>query len=380
MSTLSPSKTKPIKELEYTKDDKKYKIELSKNANSAIITIKNINKIDLYYKCDISLEEIQNKNPMFRIYKTIDEFLNSLEGFIVNNHILIKEMNNNLILEIFIFNFMNGNKESINLVFSKVENTNKGEIIQILNLKVNALEEKIKILEKNNEKCMKCMALEEKCKILEKNNEKIMVLEEKIKLLEINDEKYMALEEKCKMLEKNYEKILAFVDPMIKEEEIEKKAYKFQWEYHDNCELSNNNKILKKIKNEGWNTNVKGNKILRKNSINIFKIRVNNNNSDKSGLCFGIARTSTNFSIYPYNEEWNIRCDSITSNSKFKSFKSSEINKDDIITFIVDLNNGTLEVKQNDESLGKLKDIPKNEDLVPCVCNYYEGNEIEIIE
>ena len=379
MSTLSPSKTKPIKELEYTKDDKKYKIELSKNANSAIITIKNINKIDYYYKCDISLEEIQNKNPMFRIYKSIDEFLNSLEGFIVNNHILIKEMNNNLILEIFIFNFMNGNKESINLVFSKVENTNKGEIIQILNLKVNALEEKIKILEKNNEKCMKCMALEEKCKILEKNIEKIMVLEEKIKILEINNEKYMALEEKCKMLEKNYEKILAFVDPMIKEEEIEKKAYKFQWEYHDNCELSNNNKILRKIKNEGWNTNVKGNKILSKNSINVFKIKVNQINNDKSGLSFGISKASSNFT---YENNWNMNCFSTTSSSggNLKSLKSTSINKGDVITFIVDLKDGTLEIKKNDEVLGKLNDIPKNEDLVPTVCNYHVGNEVEIID
>ena len=379
MSTLSPFQTKRIKELEYTKDDKKYKIELSKNANSAIITIKNINKIDYYYKYDISLEEIQNKNPMFRIYKTIDEFLNSLEGFIVNNHISIKEMNNNLILEIFIFNFMNGNKETINLVFSKVENTNKGEIIQILNLKVNALEEKIKILEKNNEKCMKCMALEEKCKILEKNNEKIMVLEEKIKLLEINDEKYMALEEKCNLLEKNYEKILAFVDPMIKEEEIEKKAYKFQWEYHDNCELSNNNKILKKIKNEGWNTNVKGNKILSKNSINVFKIKVNQINNDKSGLSFGISKASSNFT---YENNWNMNCFSTTSSSggNLKSLKSTSINKGDVVTFIVDLKDGTLEIKKNDEVLGKLNDIPKNEDLVPTVCNYHVGNEVEIID
>ena len=156
--------------------------------------------------------------------------------------------------------------------------------------------------------------------------------------------------------------------------------FRFQWENHDNCELSNNNKKLKKIKNGGCNTNVKGNKILRKNSINIFKIRVNNINSDKSGLYFGIARASTNFSSCPFNEEWNISCSNTTNNSKFKSFKYSQINKDDIITFIVDLNKGTLEVKKNDESLGKLSDIPKNEDLVPCVCNYYVGNEIEIIE
>ncbi len=231
---------------------------------------------------------------------------------------------------------MNGNEETINLKFNKVENTNKDEIIKILCLKVNALEEKCKI----------------------------------------NYEKNMALEEKCKMLEKNYQKILSFVELMMKEEE---KKHKFQWEKHDNCQLLNNNKILRKIKNDGWNTDVKGNKILRKNYINIFKIRVNEINNDKSGLAFGISRASSSFT---YSDNWNMNCSSTNSYSggNFKSFKSTTINKGDIITFIVDLIDGTLEVKKNNEFLGKLNDIPKNEDLVPTVCNYYIGNEIEIID
>ncbi len=177
------------------------------------------------------------------------------------------------------------------------------------------------------------------------------------------------------MLEKNYAKIMEFVEPMIKEEA---KKFKFQWEKHDNCELANDNKILKKIKNDGWNTNVKGNKILKKNSINIFKIRVNEINSDKSGLTFGISRASSSFS---YDNNWNMNCSSTSSyNNIFKSFKSTDINKGDIITFIVDLKIGSLEVKKNNEVLGKLNDIPTNDDLVPTVCNYYVGNEIEIIE
>ena len=318
----APSQTMQIKELEYTKEEKKYKIEISKNSNKAIITIKDINQIDSYYKCEIQLEDIQNKNQIFRLYKSIDEFINILEGFIVNNNVSIKENYKNLFLEIFVFNFLNGNKETINFEFNKVENTNKDEIIKNLCLKVNALEEK------------------------------------------------------CKILEKNYEKIMVFLEPMIKEAEEEKKPYKFQWENHDNCKLSNNNKILRKIKNEGWNTNVKGNKILRKNSINIFKIRVNEINSDKSGLTFGISRASSSFS---YNNNWNMMCNS-TSAYNFNSFKSTTINKGDIITFIVNLKDGSLEVKKNDEVLGKLNDIPKNEDLVPTVCNYYIDNEIEIID
>ena len=146
------SQTTQIKELEYTKEEKKYKIELSKKSNKAIITIKDINQIDSYYKCEIPLEDIQNKNQIFRLYKSIDEFINILEGFIVNNNVSITENNKTLFLQIFIFNFMNGNKETINLEFNKVENTNKDEIIKNLCLKVNALEEKCKILEKNYEK------------------------------------------------------------------------------------------------------------------------------------------------------------------------------------------------------------------------------------
>ena len=320
----SPANTTQMKELEYTQEEKKYKIELSKNSNNAIINIKDINKIDSYYKLEISLENIQNKNQMFKMYKSIDEFINSFEGIIVNKNVSIKDNYNNLILEIYIFNFLNGNKETISFELNKIENTNKDEIIKNLILKVNYLEEK------------------------------------------------------CKMLEKNYEKILAFVEPMMKEaEEEEKKGkFKFQWEYHSNCQLSNNNRILRKIKNDGWNTNVKGNKILRNNSINIFKIRVNNINSDKSGLAFGISKVSSNFS---FNSDWNMSCCE-TNSYNFSSFKDERINKGDIVTFIVDLNNGSLSVKKNDISLGTLYNLQKNEDLVPCVSNYYIGNEIEIIE
>jgi hypothetical protein len=231
---------------------------------------------------------------------------------------------------------MDGKKEKVSFELNKKENTNKDEIIKLLSFKVNILEEK-----------------------------------------------YNQLNKKYEKLEKNYEKIMTFIGPMIEaeEEDTKKGIFKFQWENHDNCELSNNNKKLKKIRNQGWNTNVKGNKILRKNEMNIFKIRVNKLNSDKSGLCFGLAKASFNFSSSPYAEEWNISCKTPQyNNEKFESFKEEEINQGDIITFIVDLNNGSLTVKKNDITLGTLYNIPKNEDLVPCVCNYYVVNEIEIIE
>ena len=56
METLPEIKI--LKELEFTQDEKKYKIELSKNSNNAILTIKDLNIIKSYYKLEITLEDI----------------------------------------------------------------------------------------------------------------------------------------------------------------------------------------------------------------------------------------------------------------------------------------------------------------------------------
>ena len=172
------------------------------------------------------------------------------------------------------------------------------------------------------------------------------------------------------------------VRPMIKEDEdTNNENFIFEWENNDDCELSNDNKQLKKIKNHcSWKTIVKGNKILRKNSINVFKIRVINNDIDKSGLYLGLARANHTFLWDPYKEEWLMSCDCTQHNSEFRNFKKKQIDEGDIVTFIVDLMGGNLTVKKNDITLGTIYDIPLNEDLVPCVLIYYMGNEIEIVE
>ena len=114
---------------------------------------------------------------------------------------------------------MNGNKEKISFELKENENTNKDEIIKQLCLKVNNLE----------------------------------------KIYNILSENYNNLSEMYKILEKNDKEIMSVVDPMI----IENKSsiFIFKWNNHENFQLSNNNKKLRKIKNYGWNTNIKGNKI-----------------------------------------------------------------------------------------------------------------------
>ena len=302
-----------IKNFEYKQEETTYKIEFSTNLDNFNISIKNINKIDSFYELEISFNDIQKKNQVFRIYQSIQEFSNALEGFIKNKNISIQESKENLTLNIIVFNILNGNKENISFSLYKKENNNKDEIIKYLCNKVNDLEDK-------------------------------------------------------------YAKLKEIVDKLVKKDE----QLNLVWENHTNCELSARKKRVKKIKNEGWNTLVKGNNLLKRNEINIFKIKVNHINKDKSGLEFGISK---NNSIYNniWGFDWHMCC-SETNSYKYKNFSKEKINDGDILTFIVDLKIGTLEVKKNDISLGILNDLPINEDLVPSVSIYFVNDEVEIID
>ena len=303
--------------LEYQQDDNKYSIEIGTNFNKANFCIKNKNKIDSFYYLEISLEDIQKKNPIFKLYQTIQDFINSIEGFINNKNISIQETKENLTLNIIVFNMLNGNKENVSFVFHKKENNNKDEVIKYLCSKVNDLETKLDEMNKN----------------------------------------YLNLKEMFDNLKK-----IVLPD--------------FVWKEHSNCKLFDNGRRIKKIQNQGWNAGIKANNLLKKNEVNIFKIKVNHVNNDKSGLDFGIAKNSSN--VDNYGTDWLMGCHN-TKNYKYSSFTSEEINEGDIMTFIVDLINGTLEVLKNDKSLGKLNDIPKNEDLVPCASIYFVDDEIEFV-
>ena len=309
-----------IKTFEYKQDDITYKIEFNTSLDNAYFCIKNTSKIDSFYELEISFNDIQKKNQVFRIYQSVQEFSNALEGFIINKNISIQETKENLTLNLIVFNMMNGNKENISFILNRKINNNKDEIIKYLCDKVNQLEQKM-------------------------------------------DE-----------MNKNYVKLKEIVDGMNKKEE----TFSFVWENNSNCQLLNGKKNVKKIKGgNNWNTGVRGNNLLKRNEINIFKIKVNHINRDKSGLYFGISKYNSN--INHYGIDWHMNCNG-TSDNKYNSFKNEKINEGDIMTFIADLRVGTLEVKKNNISLGKLNDLPTNEDLVPSVSLYYIDDEVEIID
>ena len=233
--------------LEYQQDDNKYSIEIGTNFNKANFCIKNKNKIDSFYYLEISLEDIQKKNPIFKLYQTIQDFINSIEGFINNKNISIQETKENLTLNIIVFNMLNGNKENVSFVFHKKENNNKDEVIKYLCSKVNDLETKLDEMNKN----------------------------------------YLNLKEMFDDLKK-----IVLPD--------------FVWKEHSNCKLFDNGRRIKKIRNQGWNAGIKANNLLKKNEVNIFKIKVNHVNNDKSGLDFGIAKNSSN--VDNYGTDWKMGC------------------------------------------------------------------------
>jgi hypothetical protein len=309
-----------IKLIEYKQDSKTYKFEIYSNSDTISFNVKDLSKIDFFYELEISFAEIQKKNNVFRIYQSEEEFINALEGIIKNKNISIEEEKDNLIFNVFFYNILNGNKENVSFTLLKKVNSNKDEIIKHLYNKVNDLEEKINEMNKN----------------------------------------YLNLKE---FVNKS---LLAINNP----------NFAFVWQNHSNCELFDGGKRIKKVKNKGWNTGVKGNNLLKRNEINVFKIKVNHINSDKSGLHFGISKS---YSSIGCGTDWNISCDS-TSNYKYRNFQNEKINEGDIITFIANLKIGTLEVKKNNNSLGMLKDLPTNEDLVPSVSIYYVDDEVEIID
>ena len=311
------TKKKDTKVIEYQQDDITYTIEFGINLNNAVFCIKNKNKIDSFYNLEISFEDIQKKNPMFKVYQTIQEFINSLEGLIKNKNVSIQESEESLTLNIIVFNMINGNKENVSFVLHKKENNNKDEVIKFLCSKVNDLEKKLDEMNKN----------------------------------------YLNLK-------KMFDDLKKIVLP------------DFKWIGHTNCQLFDNGLRIKKIQKEGWNTGIKANNLLKRNEVNIFKIKVNHINNDKTGLEFGIAKYSSN--VEQCGTDWLMSCHS-TKSYKYSSFAYEQINKGDIMTFIADLKNGTLEVLKNDKSLGKLHDIPKNEDLVPCASIYYVDDELEIV-
>ena len=174
----APKPVLPLEKiLDFKQDNNTYKIKLSQNSNIVIFSIKDLNRIDEFYELEILFEDIQKKNQIFKIYNSIEELITSIEKMIQNKNISLTKNTNGLILDLFIYNIVDGNKEKVSFQLNKIENTNKDEIIKSLSLKVNILEEK-----------------------------------------------YNELNEKYEDLEKKYEKIMNFIGPMIKKKK-KKKIY-----------------------------------------------------------------------------------------------------------------------------------------------------------
>ena len=154
----------------------------------------------------------------------------------------------------------------------------------------------------------------------------------------------------------------------------------FKWIEGNNHSLSGTSKIITKTGKESWkNCNVIGNEIVPKDKIIKWDIKINKIDGDRSGVSIGIANKNINLNISNYYQYWTYNCNGAMY-GKLQNLKDEAFNSGDIMSWIVDQTQGTVEIKRNGNSLGVFNDLPKNEDLIPFVSIYYPGDQIELID
>ena len=128
----------------------------------ACISIRNKNNINSVYEFEIPLEEIWNRNPSFKPYQSIQEFINSIEGFIKNRSVWIQETSENLTFNITIFNMVNGTKENVPFILYKKRHgyDNKDQTINYLTTRVNNLETQLRNLKEDFDELKKIVSPE----------------------------------------------------------------------------------------------------------------------------------------------------------------------------------------------------------------------------
>ena len=166
------------------------------------------------------------------------------------------------------------------------------------------------------------------------------------------------------------------------------KYLKFNWKSGPNYSLSNNNNIATKINGgNGYNCNILGNKILPKNKVSKWRIKLNTKKSNMTwDILIGVGPSDldqNNENLY--SRTWTLICEfpamSIQSGSPTYAFKNkSKVKEGDIVEVIVDLIKGELSFTVNDIFYGIGCKIPLDINLSPFVLIYVEGESIELID
>ena len=345
--------------------------------------------------CEINLiediENIKKKNLMENI-KILEELSINLKDSINTLGTIIENINKN--------------KEELKLKiqnqFTKIRNAlNEREDELLLN--VDKLFNEIYFNEnfiKDNEKLPKKikLSLEKGKKIIKDEWNKVNLpslindcinIENNIKIINLlkeNLNKDVDMDSQIKFLIGNDDQLFQSIKRYGYVGEINNKQLKFVFKKGQNYELSNDNKIAKRIGDNGFDCTIIGNKEIPKNKISqwIYKI-----NSDiKGAFIIGVGPDNPNNIIEFYRNCWSLDINNmklILLSGKYSDYKNKNIDikvkKDDIIKVEVDRINNTLSFFINDQCCGIASaEIPQNDTLYPIVILQNTNSSIEIIE
>ena len=346
-----------VEEIEKEKKDKlneniKYLEESSKNIDESLKKMKEINEEIIKSKEEIKLK-------ISKIFTKIRNLLNEREDQ------LLLELDN-----------------IYDNSFFKEELIKKGEKIP---KQIKSFLEKGKLLNnewENNNKLISnindCINIENNIKSISEINEII----DKCNSKKVNI-KFKPENQEITELEKN----IKLFGELINEENEE---FKFIFQPGNNYNISNNGLIA--TKNNGkdaWNCIIIGNKMIPKNRISKFKIKINQNkrNAGNHDIVIGIGPKIFKNKDSFYSDCWSINSGprnivEICIKGSFKSYNNhkEEIKQDDIIEVIVDRKNGNLSFAVNDVNYGiACSTIPKEDELYPTISLYEQGLSVEIL-
>ena len=161
--------------------------------------------------------------------------------------------------------------------------------------------------------------------------------------------------------------------------------FTFSWKAGENCTLCNFNRRINKTGGNNFNCTVIGDKILIKNSINEWKIRIINSRTPMDGISIGVGPSDLNIKDSDCFSGWSLYCNGLHPGLYLRSKKKIKygqgMKSGDIIGVKMNTILNELSFSLNGEDLGvACRDIPTDIDLVPVVFMYYEEDSVELLK
>ena len=166
---------KDIREYNLNSNNKVFSVKIGRSNNSQkiVFMIQEINSLQNYnYRSDFSLEDLKSLSKLFRIFDSIEEAFNEINGIIKNKKLLIKEESNEINLYLTLSN-LSSKTETICIKIKK-KNLSNDKINEVIFKELNEIKNSLKEEKIKNENLKKLVD-----ELIKENNQ----LKEKVKQL-----------------------------------------------------------------------------------------------------------------------------------------------------------------------------------------------------